>query len=106
MNKKALQVATAVICTLTLFFVGYFLMQANRHASKIINHDPTFDVMVVSMYEWLMVPPDMEKIKDQQYMDESLNTLISEYRVQQERSRQEFDVRRDGLKQNTHTVLS
>ena len=80
--------------------------EANRHASKIINHDPTFDVMVVSMYEWLMVPPDMEKIKYQQYMDESLNTLISEYRVQQERSRQEFDVRRDGLKQNTHTVLS
>ena len=79
--------------------------EANRHASKIINHDPTFDVMVVSMYEWLLVPPDMTKIKDQQYMNDSLNTLISEYRIQQELSNQEFDVRKEALKKNTHTVL-
>ena len=53
-----------------------------------------------------MIPPDMEKIGDQKYMDEELNGLISEYRKIQERTRIEFDVRKEGLKQNTHTTLT
>ena len=80
--------------------------EANQHAAKIVKLDPSFDIMVVSMYEWLMIPPDMEKIGDQKYMDEELNGLISEYRKIQERTRIEFDVRKEGLKQNTHTTLT
>ena len=80
-------------------------MQINTH-QKIVKVDPSFDIMVVSMYEWLMIPPDMEKIGDQKYMDEELNGLISEYRKIQERTKIEFDVRKDGLKQNTHTTLT
>jgi hypothetical protein len=61
--------------------------------------------MVVSMYEWLMIPPEMDKINDQKYMDDDLNGLLSEYRKTQERARIEFDVRKEGLKQNTHSSL-
>ena len=82
------------------------LQEANKHAEKIVKIDPSFDVMVVSMYEWLMIPPDMEKIANQQYMDEELNGLISEYRKIQERTRVEFDVRKEGLKSNTHSTLT
>ena len=82
------------------------LEEANQHASKIVKVDPSFDIMVVSMYEWHMIPPDMEKINDQKYMDDELNDLISEYRKIQERTRVEFDVRKDGLKQNTHKSLT
>ena len=81
------------------------LEEANEHASRLVKHDATFDIMVVSMYEWLLIPPDMSKINDQQYMDENLNGLISEYRKVQERTRIEFDTRKEGLKQNTHTSL-
>ena len=68
------------------------LAEANQHAAKIVKLDPSFNIMVVSMYEWLMIPPDMEKIANQQYMDEELNGLISEYRKIQEHTRVEFDV--------------
>ena len=78
------------------------LEQANKHASRIVQNDPSFDVMVVSMYEWLLIPPEMDKIQDQQYMDQELNGLISEYRKIQERTKVEFDVRKEGLKKNTH----
>lgn len=82
------------------------LQEANQHAEKIVKIDPSFDIMVVSMYEWLMIPPDMEKIRDQKYMDNELNGLISEYRKIQERTRIEFDVRKEGLKTNTHSALT
>ena len=81
------------------------LEEANNHAAKIVKLDCTFNILVVSMYEWLMVPPNMDKIKDQQYMDEDLNGFISEYRKTQERARLEFDMRKEGLKQNTHSSL-
>ena len=81
------------------------LEEANQHALKLVKIDTSFDIMVVSMYEWLMIPPDMEKISNQQYMDEELNSLVSEYRKIQERTKVEFDVRKDGLKQNTHKSL-
>ena len=82
------------------------LESANKHASRLVQNDPSFDIMVVSMYEWLLIPPEMEKIQDQQYMDQELNGLISEYRKTQERSKVEFDVRKEGLKQNTHSTLT
>ena len=73
------------------------LEEANQHASRLVKADATFDIMVVSMYEWLLIPPDMSKINDQQYMDDNLNGLISEYRKVQERTRLEFDIRKEGL---------
>ena len=48
----------------------------------------------------------MEKIANQQYMDEELNGLISEYCKIRERTRVEFDVRKEGLKSNTHSTLT
>ena len=81
------------------------LEPANSHTNKIAKVDPSFDVMVVSLYEWLMIPPDMDRIEDQQYTDDQLNGLISEYRKNQERTKIEFDVRKEALKQNKHTSL-
>jgi len=63
--------------------------------------DPTFDVLVVSMYEWLLIPPVIDKINDQVYNDTQLNDVISEYRVVQERTRMQFDIRKEALKKNT-----
>jgi hypothetical protein len=81
------------------------LEAANQHAKKLSQLDPTFDILVVSMYEWLMIPPEMERIGDQVYNDELLNSMISEYRMIQERTRVEFDVRKEALKGNTHGVI-
>ena len=81
------------------------LEEANNHAAKIVKLDPTFDILV-SIYEWLMIPPHMDTIKDQQHMDEDLNGFISEYRKTQEPACLEFNMRKEGLKQNTHLLLT
>jgi Family of unknown function (DUF5832) len=75
---------------------------AREHAHKIALSDTLCDIFVVSMYEWLLIPPDHDKINDQVYIDEQLNTLISEYRISQEKSKIEFEMRKDILKQNKH----
>jgi Family of unknown function (DUF5832) len=80
--------------------------EAKQHAQKIAFIDSTYDILVVSLYEWLMIPPEYEKINDQIYMDEQLNTLISEYKENQEKSKIQFDLRKEALKQNTHGKLS
>ena len=72
--------------------------EANQHAQRLTQIDATFDIIVVSMYEWLLIPPDLSKINDQVYMDQELNDLISEYRQNQERTRVEFEIREDVLK--------
>ena len=92
-------------CCVKIRGVFETLESANSHANKIAKVDPSFDVMVVSLYEWLMIPPDMDRIEDQQYTDDQLNGLISECRKNQERTKIEFDVRKEALKQNTHTSL-
>lgn len=74
--------------------------QAEEHVKQVMMEDPNFDVYVVSMYEWLLLPPKLEDLSNVQYIDEELNTLISEYRKNQELSKMEFDCRRDGLKSN------
>ena len=79
-------------CCVKIRGVFETLESANSHANKIAKVDPSFDVMVVSLYEWLMIPPDMDRIADKQYTDDQLNGLISEYRKNQERTKIEFDV--------------
>ena len=75
--------------------------EANQHAQRITQCDPTFDVLVVSMYEWLLIPPDLDKINDQVYNDTQLNDLISEYRVVQVSTCMQFNIRKEALKKKT-----
>jgi hypothetical protein len=75
--------------------------QANTHAKKCMEEDPSFDVYVVSLYEWLgPFPPDLKHIPNQEYIDEELNTMISEYKKSQELNKMEFEYRKEGLKNN------
>jgi len=78
---------------------------AKKHATRIASVDSLYNLLIVSMYDWLLIPPDYEKIQDQIYIDEQLNELITEYKVHQEKSKIEFELRKDCLKKNTHTVL-
>jgi hypothetical protein len=82
------------------------LDEARGHAKYLHENDPTFDLYVVSMYEWLLLPPNHDAIADQEYHDETLNTLISEYRENQEKTKIEFNVRKDALKTNPDVNLT
>jgi len=71
--------------------------EAVEHVKRLIRLDPTFDIYICSMYDWCLVPPDPEHIADQTYQDESLNTLISEYRKNQIFAKEHFEERKREL---------
>jgi len=76
------------------------LEDAKGYAKQLMDEDPLFDIYVVSLYEWLLLPPNTNSIKEQVYTDEDLNTMIYEYRKHQEISKKQFEIRKEDLKNN------
>jgi hypothetical protein len=71
--------------------------EAVVHIKKLIKLDPVFDIFICDMYNWCLVPPDPEKIQDQQYQDEELNKIISGYRRNQIYAKEHFEERKREL---------
>jgi hypothetical protein len=67
---------------------------AVEHVKRLIRLDPTFDIFICDMYNWCLVPPDPETISDQTYQDQTLNTIISEYRKNQIYAKEHFEERK------------
>tara|TARA_Y100000361_G_scaffold59081_1_gene51723 strand:+ start:285 stop:1052 length:768 start_codon:yes stop_codon:yes gene_type:complete len=57
--------------------------EAASHAKRLQKEDATFDIYVVDMYKWLLIPPDPLKIEDAHYADEKLEELMAGYRDNQ-----------------------
>ena len=57
--------------------------EAASHAKRLQKEDATFDIYVVDMYKWLLIPPDPVQIEDAHYADEKLEELMSGYRENQ-----------------------
>ena len=38
--------------------------EANQHTQRLTQINATFDIIVVSMYDWLLTPPDLSEIID------------------------------------------
>jgi excinuclease UvrABC nuclease subunit len=68
--------------------------EAFDYVKKLIRIDPTFDIFVCEMYNWCLVPPDPEMITNQTYQDETLNSIISEYRKNQIYAKEHFEERK------------
>jgi hypothetical protein len=68
--------------------------EAVEHVKRLIRIDPTFDIFICDMYNWCLVPPDPEKISDQTYQDQTLNTIISEYKKNQIYAKEHFEERK------------
>ena len=75
---------------------GVFDQQAEAvdYVKRLIKLDPTFDIFVCDMYNWCLVPPDPEQIGNQTYQDETLNTIIGEYRKNQIYAKEHFEERK------------
>ena len=72
--------------------------EAEDHCKKVMKNDPYFDVYVVDLYQWLVVPPNREMVKDQVYQEEFLNNMMSEYDQEKDRIKQVFEERKEALK--------
>ena len=57
--------------------------EAASHAKRLQKEDATFDIYVVDMYKWLLIPPDNTQIEDAHYADEKLEELMTGYRENQ-----------------------
>jgi hypothetical protein len=68
--------------------------EAASHAKRLQREDATFDIYVVDMYKWLLIPPDREQIDDVHYQDAKLEEIMSKYRENQNQAASMFERRK------------
>lgn len=83
-------------CCLKIKGVFSTLDEANKYAEMLQKIDQTFDIYVVEMYSWLLIPPDPTQM-DQKFLDGKLNEIISGHRENQIKSKMYFEERKREL---------
>ena len=73
--------------------------EAASHAKRLQKEDATFDIYVVDMYKWLLIPPDPSHIEDTHYNDEKLEEIMVKYKENQAQAASMFQDRKRGLTQ-------
>jgi len=68
--------------------------EAASHAKRLQKEDSTFDIYVVDMYKWLLIPPDPSKIEDVHYQNEKLQEIMSGYKENQAEATRMFNERK------------
>jgi hypothetical protein len=71
--------------------------EAGSHAKRLQKEDSTFDIYVVDMYKWLLIPPDRANINDVHYADEKLEEIMAGYRENQALAARMFEERKRGM---------
>jgi len=79
--------------------------EAGSHAQRLQKNDPTFDIYVVDMYKWLLVPPDSKQIDDVTYQEEFLQNMMTEYRENQSSAKRMFEERKAGMIEKSKEAL-
>lgn len=74
--------------------------EAAAHAKRLQEEDSTFDIYVVDMYSWLLIPPDPTKIEDSHYTNEKLEELMEGYRKNQRDAAKLFEERKRDMIEN------
>ena len=68
--------------------------EAANHAKRLQKEDSTFDIYVVDMYKWLLIPPDPTKIEDSHYTNDKLQEIMEGYRENQKQAAKLFEERK------------
>ena len=68
--------------------------EAANHAKRLQKEDSTFDIYVVDMYKWLLIPPDPATIEDSHYTNEKLEEIMVKYRENQSMAAKMFEERK------------
>lgn len=71
--------------------------EAANHAKRLQKEDPTFDIYVVDLYKWLLIPPDPTKIEDVHYTNDKLEEIMSGYKENQAQAARMFNERKQGM---------
>ena len=68
--------------------------EAARHAKRLQMEDATFDIYVVDMYKWLLIPPDNTHIDDVHHTNQKLEDIMSGYKENQALGAKMFEDRK------------
>jgi len=71
--------------------------EAASHAKRLQKEDSTFDIYVVDMYKWLLIPPDNTKIDDVHYTNEKLEEIMAGYKENQSQAARMFQERKKAM---------
>ena len=71
--------------------------EAANHAKRLQKEDATFDIYVVDMHKWLLIPPDPTKIEDVHYTNEKLEEIMSGYKENQAQAARMFQERKTAM---------
>lgn len=74
--------------------------EAGAHAKRLQKEDGIFDIYVVDMYKWLLIPPDKDRIDDVHYADEKLEDIMKKYKENQKEAASLFEKRRRAAVEN------
>jgi hypothetical protein len=78
--------------------------EAASHAKRLQKEDATFDIYVVDMYKWLLIPPDPSAIDDVHYTNEKLEELMSGYKENQAMAAKMFAERKRDMMENPNNT--
>ena len=67
---------------------------AAAHAKRLQKEDSTFDIYVVDMYKWLLIPPKPEAVEDTHYTNEKLEEIMTKYRQNTAEAAAHFEKRK------------
>lgn len=94
-------------------FRGAFATQeeANKHAEKLRNSEPDFDIYVGEGFKWCGWNPDPHSIDDQQYMEKDMQRLHDGYmknkkNVSEEEEKRRHTMRKEGLEKERSTRMN
>jgi hypothetical protein len=76
--------------------------EAASHAKRLQKEDATFNIYVVDMYKWIMIPPDDSKIEDVHYQNDRLEEIMTGYRESQAQAAKMFEERKRGMLAGTN----
>ena len=70
-----------------------------KHVARLRVEDKVTDMLVADMYKWLLIPPELNAIENQEYQEEVLNGIINGYMESQRKAKEVFDDRVQAVKQ-------
>lgn len=72
--------------------------EADKHAKKLQEVDNSVDIYVVSLYEWLLIPPPpISEIENVNYTDERLQAIMQGYKDNQKNAAIMFEKRKEEM---------
>ena len=78
--------------------------EAASHAKRLQREDGIFDIYVVDMYKWLLIPPDRDAINEVHYQEEKLEEIMTKYRESQREAAVLFEKRKRDMVEKTNYI--